>query len=182
MIQLDGTGAATIEFTFAGQLRLFAKLYPNDGGPAIYEKLKTLRATGFGQGSPFQVVEPLGFIPEYQMLLARGAEGPAVSTWIDGDDEALLVGVKAAASWLAHLHSTPLRIGTPWSLLVSGELLSLSRRLSKVIAQRPSHLPLALEMIKTLEDLSSAQPTASWRRATASTGRSTPLSATMLSP
>ena len=75
VVQLDGTGAATIEIGLGGQQRVFAKLYPDESGPLIYEKLKTLRACGFGPGERHQAVEPLGFIPEYGMLLTRALRG-----------------------------------------------------------------------------------------------------------
>jgi Phosphotransferase enzyme family len=153
VIQLDGTGAATVEIRYDGRRSVFAKLYPNDSAPLIYDKLRALRAAGFGPGERYQAVEPLGYVPEYALLLTRGAEGPAVSAHIGGDSGALSAGVREAARWLAKLHASPVRIGPPQSLLVSGELLSLARRLAKVMTQRPGHLGLALEMIQTLERL-----------------------------
>jgi Phosphotransferase enzyme family len=153
VVQLDGTGAATIEIGLGGHQRVFAKLYPDESGPLIYEKLKTLRACGFGPGERHQAVEPLGFIPEYGMLLTRAAEGLPVSAHIGSDEGAVLAGAKEAALWLAKLHSTPLRVGTPRALLDSGELLPLARRLAKTLCRRPEFLGLALEMIQALEDV-----------------------------
>src|SRR3990170_714171 len=153
VIQLDGTGAATVEIKRDGRGSVFAKLYPNNAGLLIYEKLKALRANGFGDGERYQAVEPLAFIPEYDMLLAKGAEGPAGSTHIGVDDHSLLDGVGEAATWLARLHSSPVRLGPPQPLLESGELLSLSRRLGKMISRRPAFLALVLEMIRALEAL-----------------------------
>jgi len=153
VIQLDGTGAATVEIGLGGERRVFGKLYPDDAGLPIYEKLKVLRSAGFGAGERYQAVEPLAFIPEYEMLLAEGAKGPAVSAYIGDDDAALLAGVREAATWLARLHTSGLKIGKPQSLLVSGELLSLCRRLGKMIKRRPEFLSLALEMVLALERL-----------------------------
>jgi hypothetical protein len=153
IIQLDGTGAATVQITMKDGSSVFAKLYPNDSGQAIHDKLLTLREHGFGKGSRYQVVEPLGFTPEYRMMLAQGAKGHDVASTIGKDPEALLFGVRESAAWLAQLNNLPIRIGKPHSLLVSGELLSLSRRLVKVISKKPEHLSLALQMITTLEDL-----------------------------
>src|SRR5919198_501286 len=65
VLQLDGTGAATVEFAFGESDKVFAKLYPNENGRPIYEKLQALRAAGFGPDSRYQAVEPLGFISEY---------------------------------------------------------------------------------------------------------------------
>jgi hypothetical protein len=152
VIQLDSTGAATVEMTLDRAQRVFAKLYPDSSGPRVYEKLKALRAAGFGAGERYQAVEPLGFIPEYGMLLARAAEGVAVSASI-GAAEAMRAGAREAAAWLARLHTSPLRVGPPQSLLESGELLSLSRRLAKTIRRQPRFLDLALELIDVLEKL-----------------------------
>ena len=153
VIQLDGTGAATLQITLDGVQRVFAKLFPDDSGPRVYEKLKALRGAGFGAGQRYQAVEPLGFIPEFGMLLTRGAEGVAVSASIGTDAEALRAGCREAAAWLAKLHTCPLRVGAPQSLLDSGELLSLSRRLVKTIRRQPRFLDLALELIDVLEPL-----------------------------
>lgn len=153
IVQLDGTGAATVELRADGGPRLFAKLYPDESGLAIFQKLLDLRAAGLGCGERYQAVEPLAFFPEYGMLVTRAAEGVAVSEHIGGDEEALLRGVREAALWLARLHTLPVRFGSPQSLLSSGELLSLARRLVKVVVQRPGHKKLALEMIRALEEV-----------------------------
>ena len=154
VIQLDGTGAATIQVRFNAGPCVFAKLYPNaDQGLAIYDKLRRLRAEGFGAGNRYQAVEPLAWVPELGMMLAREAPGVAVSTHVGGDPAALMFGVQESARWLAHLHTTPLRIGRPISLLISGEVMSLNKRLSKVIARRPDYLDVALDMNARLERL-----------------------------
>ncbi|MGH2688117.1 MAG: hypothetical protein ACRDKW_04840, partial [Actinomycetota bacterium] len=66
---------------------------------------------------------------------------------------ALMFGVQESARWLAHLHTKPLRIGRPISLLISGEVMSLNKRRSKVIAKRPDYLEVALDMNARLERL-----------------------------
>ncbi len=162
VVQLDGTGAATLEITLDRAQRIFAKLYPDDSGPRVYEKLKALRAAGFGDGERHQAVDPLGFIPEYGMLLARAAEGRAVSAFIGTQPEALRAGSREAAAWLAKLHTCPLRVGTPQSLLESGELLSLSRRLAKTIRRQPRFLDLALEIIEVVERLAAQTREGVW--------------------
>ena len=144
VLQLDGTGAATLELSIDGH-KVFAKFYrPDENAPLIYEKLKALRAAGFGPGERYQVVEPLDFIPEYGMLLTRGVDGPPVSESIGVDDEALLSGVRESARWVARLHACPVRIGKPRSLLESSEVLSVVRRLAKVMTRHPAHLERAV--------------------------------------
>src|SRR3954465_1288493 len=152
VLQLDGTGAATLEISIDSH-KVFAKFYhPNDeNAPLIYEKLKALRANGFGPGERYQVVEPLDYIPEYGMLLTRGAEGPAVSDSIEGNWDALSSGAVESARWLGKLHSSPVRIGPPRSLAASSELLSVARRLAKVMTRSPGHLKTADGMIREME-------------------------------
>jgi hypothetical protein len=162
VVQLDGTGAATLEITLDRSQRVFAKLYPDDSGAHVYEKLKALRAAGFGAGERYQAVEPLGFLRECGMLLARAAEGPAVSTFIGTQPEALRAGSREAGAWLAKLHTSPLRIGAPRSLLDSGELLSLARRLAKTIRRQPRFLDLALEIIGVVEALAAETHEGVW--------------------
>jgi hypothetical protein len=153
VIQLDGTGACTVEVDWGAGPAVFAKLYPGDDGLVIYNKLQLLRREGFGEGDRYQVVEPLAWIPELGMMLARQAPGVAVSAHVGTDPVALDEGVRESARWLASLHTTPLRIGKPISLLISGEVMSLNKRLAKVVAKRPDHLDVALSMNATLERL-----------------------------
>lgn len=153
VVQNDGSGAATMEIALNGIPSVFAKLFPDDSGPAIYEKFMAFRAAGFGAGERYQSVEPMDFVPEYNLLLTRAAKGVAISSFLGVDDSALREGAKQAALWLAQLHNSSLRIGKPQPLLDSGELLPLARRLVKMIAKRPEHLSLVLDMVKTLEKL-----------------------------
>lgn len=153
VVQLDGTGAATVELQRVEGRSLFAKFYPDASGTDVHDKLVDLRAQGFGGDSRYQVVEPLGYVPEHDLLLAWQAPGVAVADHIGTDGPALLHGVTEAGRWLARLHRAPVRIGPPQTLLDSGELLPLARRLAKTISKHPDHLGLALEMVATLEVL-----------------------------
>lgn len=152
VIQLDSTGPATLEIAL-GEARIYAKLYADDRGALVYEKLRTLWASGFGAGERYQVVEPLGFIPEHAMLLTRAAEGIPVSAHIGVDDDTLAASAREAGLWLGHLHRSPLRVGKPQSLLQSAELLLLTKRLVKTVSRRPQLLEPALQMIGVLERL-----------------------------
>lgn len=152
VLQLDGTGAATLEIRLNGE-RIFGKFFPDDSGPSVYEKLRFLRSAGFGAGERYQIAEPLSFISEYGMLLTRGVEGLAVSEFIGVDDQAVLSGVKEAARWLAKLHTSPIRFGKPRYLLESSELLSVTRRLAKVVVRHPEYLDQAVAMVREMEKL-----------------------------
>jgi hypothetical protein len=155
VVQLDSTGAATVEIRRPAAA-VFAKFFPpGTDGRAIYEKLLALREDGgLGAGSRYQVVDPIGFVPELDLLICREAQGPSVAQVLDGGDhEAGLEAVREAARWLGRLHSTHLRIGAPHSLIVSTEILSLTRRLAKVAAERPDYVPEAVAMVERLEEL-----------------------------
>jgi len=155
VIQLDSTGAATVEVRRNGGRAVFAKFFPpGTEGKAIHDKLLALREAGFGAGSPYQVVEPLAWLPELDLLVCAEAMGPSVADALGDDDPAVrLPAVREAATWLGRLHSTPLRIGKPHSMLVSTEILSLTRRLAKVAAEHPAHVAEALVRIEQLEAL-----------------------------
>ena len=151
LIQLDGTGACSVEIKMNGEQIAFLKLFPDNDGEHVYEKLKKLRAAGFGEGERYQSVEPLGYIPEYRLMLTRPAPGVAVSESIGADYRKLEDGARESAMWLAKLHSSSIRMGKNKCLLESGELLPLARRLIKMISRRPNYLSLALGMIEELE-------------------------------
>ena len=153
IIQLDGSGAATLEIKLHGVTQVFAKIFPDDEGPEIYGKLQDFRSAGFGDGEFYQTVEPVAFIPDRDLLICRPAPGTAVADYIASDQEKLVEGCKHSGAWLAKLHCSPLRTWTPRSLLTSSELLPLSRRLAKMLCRRPQHLSLVLELIDDLETL-----------------------------
>jgi hypothetical protein len=62
-----------------------------------------------------------------------------------------LSGAVESARWLGKLHSSPVRIGPPRSLAASSELLSVARRLAKVMTRSPGHLSTADGMIREME-------------------------------
>ncbi|MGH9040719.1 MAG: hypothetical protein ACRDZ3_10875 [Acidimicrobiia bacterium] len=154
-VQLDSTGAATVEIRRNGGRAVFAKFFPpGTDGEAIHDKLRTLREAGFGAGAAYQVVEPLAWVPDLDLLVCAEAIGPSVADVLAGDDPAARRrAVEEAATWLGHLHSTPLRIGRPHSMIVSTEILSLTRRLAKVATEHADYVPEALRKIEQLEAL-----------------------------
>jgi hypothetical protein len=153
VIQLDGTGAATVQVELDGGSTVFAKLFPFDDGPAVFAKLQALRSAGLGADSRYQAVEPLAWYDQEKVLLCRGAPGRAVSELVGGDPEPLTAAVAEAGAWLGRLHGSPIRFGRPQSLLVTGELTSLAKRLSKVAVDNPTYLDTALGMLERLDRL-----------------------------
>jgi hypothetical protein len=153
VIQLDGSGAATVRAELDGSRPVFAKLFPFDDGPAVHDKLCALRAAGLGAGQRYQVVEPLAWIDEEKVLLCRGAPGFPISDLLGGDVDVLARATAEAGHWLGRLHGPDLRIGTAHSLLVTGELTSLGKRLAKVCASHPGYLRQGLAMLAQLDAL-----------------------------
>jgi hypothetical protein len=153
VIQLDGSGAATVQVTLPGTVPVFAKLFPFGDGAAVHDKLTALRAGGLGQGQRYQVVEPIAWYDEEQVLLCRQAPGHPISDLLGGDVEALAAATARAGHWLGRLHGSGLRIGRPQSLLVTGELTSLAKRLVKVAAQHPGYVREARTMLDRLDAL-----------------------------
>jgi hypothetical protein len=154
VIQLDGSGAATVRVTLDDTGPVFAKLFPFDDGPDVYAKLRRFREHGFGAGARYQTVEPLAWLDEEKVMLCRGAPGRPVSDLVGGAVDDLAVACGMAGRWLGTLHSSAVRIGRPQSLLVTGELVSLAQRLAKVLVQTPRYLDVALEMLDALDRLS----------------------------
>lgn len=153
VIQLDGTGAATVQIELDGGAPVFAKLFPFEDGPAVHAKLQALRTAGLGPGSAYQAVEPLAWYGEEKVLLCRGAPGEPLSNLFGGDSADVAAAAARAASWLAHLHGLDFRVGAPLSLLVTGELTSLAKRLAKVAGARPGYVDVALGMLERLDVL-----------------------------
>ena len=152
-IQLDGSGAATVRVSLDDGPAVYAKLFPFEDGPLVHERLQALRAAGLGSGSAEQSVEPLAWHPDVRVLLCREAPGRAVSELVGGPSGPLVEGCARAGRWLGRLHTSGLAIGEPRSLLVTGELLSLAKRLAKVVAKEPDQLPDSLDTLALLEDL-----------------------------
>jgi hypothetical protein len=150
VIQNDGTGPATVEFTVAGPTRLFAKLYMDDSGAHAYDVLQNLWHGGFDGNQSYQVPEPLCFVDEYQLLLMREASGETLASHLGQDGKAAR-GVRQAARWLRQLHSSPVRVGKvdqPWYMF-----LKLSDRLAKAAASHPQELKRLTAMLVQLGEL-----------------------------
>ena len=75
VVQNDGTGPATLFYDVEGAGRVFAKLYRDVSGQHAYQVLSTLWNDGFGPTSRYRVAQPLAFMPDLNLMLARAAPG-----------------------------------------------------------------------------------------------------------
>jgi hypothetical protein len=149
IVQNDGTGAATVEYETEDSIKVFAKLYNDDSGAHSHQVLSSLWSDGLGPNSRYRVSEPLGFYPEYNMLLIRGAEGALVAS--AKDDAGLAAGAREAARWLVQMHNSAVRVGgTRYPLEVYHKLM---HRLAKVAAQHPELVDDLIELSDRFEAL-----------------------------
>jgi hypothetical protein len=130
-----GRRHAVAEYAFDGSANVVAKLYPNsDEGHAAYSIVTSLWRQGFGPHSPYQVPEPIAYLPELGVLLMRKARGQGLSG-LAIDTEAFKKGVQRAARWLGALHISALRLGPVEDRLRSA--FRLSRRVAIASKRRP---------------------------------------------
>lgn len=154
IVQNDGTGAATIVYELNEGPSVYAKLYASDGtgaahGAHSYEVLSALWADGCGASSRYRVSEPLAFLPDYNALLIRGAEGRLVAD--AQTDTELAEGSREAARWLVRMHSSQVRVGEaryPWEVYHK-----LMHRLAKASANNPEMVDELIEMSDRFEEL-----------------------------
>jgi aminoglycoside phosphotransferase (APT) family kinase protein len=149
VVQNDGTGPATLFYDLDGAGRVFAKLYRDQSGQHAYQVLSTLWSDGFGESSRYRVAQPLAFIPDLNLLLARAAPGKELAS-ATTDDE-LVAGAREAANWLLQLHRSPVRLGEPrypWEVYHK-----LLHRLAKAAATRPGQVETLLEQADRLEEV-----------------------------
>jgi aminoglycoside phosphotransferase (APT) family kinase protein len=148
VVQNDGTGPATLFYDLEGAGRVFAKLYRDASGKHAYQVLSTLWNDGFGPTSRYRVAQPLAFMPDLNLMLARAAPGRELAAATT--DEELVAGAREAARWLLQLHRSPLRLGEPrYPMEVYHKLL---HRLGKAAATRPELVETLLEQADRLEE------------------------------
>jgi hypothetical protein len=150
VVQNDGTGPATVALDFEGGVRAYAKFYRDDSGEHCFRVLSTLWADGFGPRGRYRVAEPLAFFPDVNMLLLRAAPGVPLGEAVS--DGHLTAGAIESARWLARLHQSSVRIGTPrypWDVYHK-----LLHRLAKAAAAHPDRVDVLLDLADRLEGAS----------------------------
>lgn len=167
--RVGGSGAHTLRFVdtadatkvtaecrIEGGDTLFVKVYSGEEDDAhCHSVMSALWEAGFSEGAPYRVAEPLAHLPEDRILVMRQAPGVNLfeelsagnASGVGAGDE----GVRQAARWLAHLHTSTVRVGPPWS--VWGNLSRLVRRLTRAAAANPAWVGRLDGMVRRLFDL-----------------------------
>jgi len=152
IIQNTGTGRLTLRYVFDREEVVFAKLYDDELGAHCYEVNRELWKIGFNKSGRYRVPQPLGFLADHNFFLMRAVPGTPLGAAFDGDTSVDLVsGSYEAAEWLAALHLSTLRVGTPDSDWDSLKLFRMTSRVIKAVAGRPEKLDLVRELMEMLE-------------------------------
>lgn len=150
IVQNTGTGRITVGYRFGDDLMVFGKLYSDGLGPHSVQVIKGLWQGGFGNEEPYQVSQPLSYLPEYNLFLTRAAAGTPLMAFLGQDSPELLAYVRQAAQWLIRLHRTPLHMGRRDSLWDSLKLFRIVRRLTKAVARAPHMRKQLIDMVDRL--------------------------------
>lgn len=152
IVRNTGTGRLTIRYVFDPEVVVFAKLYDDNLGIHCYEVNQALWKHGFNKSGRYRVPQPLGFFADHALLLMLGVQGTPLGAAFDGDSSVDLVsGSREAAEWLAALHLSTLRVGSPDLDLDSLKQYCMADRVIKTIAGRPDKMDLVRELMEMLE-------------------------------
>jgi aminoglycoside phosphotransferase (APT) family kinase protein len=154
-----GTPRMTLRYVFDDGNTLYGKVFTDGVGLARYSFLRHLWENGFGPGSAERVPEPLGFSANENLLLMRAAPGrPLAVRLLQDPIEQLLPLVRAAARWLARLHTCKLT-GIPCEPACDRiKVFELADRLGKAATGHPTDQSLLLDRLQRLRILAPAEP------------------------
>src|SRR2546428_12661988 len=116
IVQDRGTGRITLNYAFDDGTLVFGKLYSDELVRHSFQVLNGLWRGGFGNDQPYQVSQPLLYVPEHRLLLTKAVEGTPLTSFVGCDCPELVPYVRQAAKWLAPLAQTSMRGGRNGSL------------------------------------------------------------------
>lgn len=152
VVQNTGTGRLTLRYDFERNQTIYAKLYTDELGAHSYQVMKELWDGGFNSNSPYQVPEPLAFLPEYNFVVMRGVAGQPLAGAINGKGPLdLIEGSRKAARWLAQFHRSSIRVGEPEADWDSLKIFRVCVRLIKAAATRPDERDALLDFMHALK-------------------------------
>lgn len=104
---------------------------------------------GFGPESLHRVPEPLRYLPARRVLLMEAAPGECLLSLVSGSPEISADGMRGAARWLADLHTSPVRVGSPDN--DARILYSVTRRFVRAAARHPYLEARLIALVSELE-------------------------------
>jgi hypothetical protein len=158
VVRNTGTGRLTVSYRFGDGTTLYGKLYSDDLGLHSFRVLGELWKRGFRAGARHQVPEPLAFLADHNLVLARAASGEALLSMVGQEHPDLLARVRAAARWLVDLHRSSVRLGAVESLWESLKLFRVVRRLTKAAARVPQLRTLLTDLVRAFCEAGQRNP------------------------
>jgi aminoglycoside phosphotransferase (APT) family kinase protein len=155
IVRAKGTGRITLRYDFSNNSTIYAKAYTDALGLHSYMALRRLWADGFGKSSTLRVPEPLGFIPDEKFLLMRRAEGIPFAQLLLSETPRVDIckAARAAARWLAQLHSSELPFEYVEPACERIKIFKLSDMMAKAAAAYPEQSSLLLELLQKIRSL-----------------------------
>lgn len=175
IVRAKGTGRITLRYDFNHSLTIYAKAYTDRLGLYSYEALRALWTDGFGPRSSHHVPEPLGFIPEENLLLMRRAEGTPLAELLFAQEELgenVIEATRAGARWLAQLHSSDMPFLDVEPACERIKIFKLGDMLAKASTAYPEQVNFLLDLLQKVRRL--APEGSSTERLTPTHGQYTP--------
>ena len=152
IVRNNGTGRLTIRYVFAPEVVVFAKLYDDSLGAHSYEANQALWKYGFNKTGRYRVPQPLGFLADHDLLLMRGVQGTPLGAALHGDSsDDLVSGSQEAAQWLAALHLSTLRVGSPEQVLTSLKRCWEPDLVMKAVTVQPDKADMVRDLVALVE-------------------------------
>lgn len=150
IVQNTGTGRLTVRYCFGPDDTIFGKIYSDDLGLRCHEINCALWKADFNGSMHFRVPQPIGFLPDLNLLLMRCVPGTPLGAVFDGHRLDLIAGSREAARWLITLHRSSQKIGTSDTDWDSLKLFRMTSRLIKAVAARPERLEVVRDLMHRL--------------------------------
>ncbi len=153
IVQNTGTGRLTIRYDFGAENVFFGKLYTDGLGLQCHEINCGLWEKGFNGAARYRVAEPVSFLADHNLLLMRCVPGTPLGAALHGNPYVdLVAGSREAAKWLAALHRSSLKAGSPDVEWESLKLFRMASRLIKAVAARPDKLEIVRSLMHRIEE------------------------------
>lgn len=162
IVQNTGTGRLTVRYCLGPENTIFGKIYSDDLGLRCHEISCALWEAEFNASRRFRVPQPIGFLPDLNLLLMRCVPGTPLGAAFAGHPMDLTAGSREAARWLITLHRSSKTMGTSDSDWDSLKLFRMTSRLIKAVAARPEKLDVVRDLMhrlgKRIADLHESRP------------------------